>query len=443
MVNANVSILKQLTDTVRYVSENHQLKKRFLFSPTSFSRDRKLNFSTVSFLILSLLKKSLNVELRHFFDTNKQSVLTPCTKSAFCQQRKKIDSSWFRFLLEYTAQLFYEQTKTVKRWHGYKIISVDSSAAFLVSTPAMKNFYQGAQNQFGGYALGRYMKMYDVLNGITLKTELMPFNGSERYMSYKWVDTMHADAVTLFDRGFPAFTLFYLMQNSEIPKPYVMRCKKQFNHLVRNFVNNNCDDEILTFYPDDRAIQTLLQYGFKITRHTAVKVRAVKMKMADGSAEILLTNFFDKTRLTINEIAELYRMRWKIETDIGKEKNLFQLENFSSHTRNSIEQDFYATFVAANIHQIISRQADESVKQKTAGRKYEYKINTSASLSVFKANLVRLYYSTSLKKLLLHLQTLFELYVEPIRPERQMPRVRRTKKRYGKHQTQTNYRNNL
>ena len=443
MVKTNVSIINEFTEAIRYVSEQKELKAMFTLSPFSFIRDRKLNFCTVSFLVLSMLKKSLNIELQHFFDKQNETGLMLCSKSAFCQQRQKISSSWFKFLIDYISRLFYEQESIVKRWKGYKIISVDGSAAFLVNNKEVQDYYHGGVNQHGGYALARYMKMYDVLNGITLKAELMPFNNSERYMSYKWVDAMHDDAITLFDRGYPAYTLFFLMQNSERPKPFVMRCKKHFTNAVKKFAYADATEDMLTFYPDDRAIKTLCEYGVKVSHQSPIQIRAVKILLSNGETEILLTNLLDKENVSNKELAELYRMRWMIETDIGKEKNLFQLENFSSHTRNSIEQEFYASFVVANIHNLITMQANEAVKRKIKNRKYVYKINTSASLAVFKKKLVQLYYTRKLKELLLHLQNVFEQFTEPVRPDRKIQRIRRSKRRYGKHQTQTNYRNNI
>ena len=443
MVTTNVSIIKEFIEAIRFVSKQKEIKSKFSLSPSSFIRDRKLNFCTVSFLVLSMLKKSLNIELQSFFEKQNQTGLMPCSKSAFCQQRQKISSNWFKFLIEYISRLFYEQDNIVKRLKGYKIISVDGSAAFLVNNKEVQNYYHGGVNQYGGYALARYMKMYDVLNGITLKAELMPFNNSERYMSYQWVDAMHDDAITLFDRGYPAYTLFFLMQNSERPKPFVMRCKKHFTTAVKKFVYGDETEDVITFYPDDRAIKTLYEYGVRVNHQTPVQVRAVKVLLANGETEILLTNLFDKNLFSNKDIAELYGMRWMIETDIGKEKNLFQLENFSSHTRNCIEQEFYASFVVANIHHRITMQANEAVKRKMKSRKYEYKINTSASLAIFKKKLVQLYYTRKLKDLLLHLQNVFEQFIEPIRPDRSIPRIKKSKRRYGKHQTQTNYRNNL
>jgi hypothetical protein len=162
------------------------------------------------------------------------------------------------------------------------------------------------------------MKMYDVLNGITIKAELMPFDDSERYMSYKWVDAMHTDAITLFDRGYPAYTLFFLMQNSEQPKPFVMRCKRDFSNAVINFINSDKTDEQLTIYPDDRAMATLLQHGIKVNKKSAVTIRAVKVKLSNGDTEILLTNLYDKESFSIQDLSTLYSMRWMIETDIGK-----------------------------------------------------------------------------------------------------------------------------
>jgi len=233
------------------------------------------------------------------------------------------------------------------------------------------------------------------------------------------------------------------MQTSEKPKHFVMRCKKHFSHAVKNFVYADITDQVLTFYPDDRAIKTLYEYGVKVNKQTQVQVRAVKVLLDNGETEILLTNLFDKKTFSNKKLAELYGMRWMIETDIGKEKNLFQLENFSSHTRNSIEQEFYATFVVANIHRLIAMQANCALKGKIKSRRYDYKINTSASLAIFKKKLVQLYYTKKLRELLLHLQNVFEEFIEPIRPNRKIPRIRRSKKRYGKHQTQTNYRNNI
>ena len=43
------------------------------------------------------------------------------------------------------------------------------------------------------------------------------------------------DSLTLFDRGYPGFALMYLMNNQEVPRHFVMRCKVGFNKEVKQF----------------------------------------------------------------------------------------------------------------------------------------------------------------------------------------------------------------
>ena len=54
-----------------------------------------------------------------------------------------------------------------------------------------------------------FLEMFDVLNEITLKTEMLAMNGSERVCAYNWVGSIPDNSITLYDRGFPSFTLFY------------------------------------------------------------------------------------------------------------------------------------------------------------------------------------------------------------------------------------------
>jgi hypothetical protein len=438
MASANVSLLKDFFLSIRLISARRDLIDLFIFSEKDFVRKRKIGFDDVCFCILGMLKKSLNVELFKLAECMPQSF----TKSAFCQQRQKVDSRFFRFLLGYQAKQFYD-SKLVRTWKNFKILAVDGSSAMLINNKEVSEIYHGGSNQYDTYCLGRYMKMYDVLNGITLTSELMSFDSSERSIAYQWVEELPDNSITLYDRGFPSYSLMSLMNSSEVPKSFVMRCKTGFNNSVKTFVEGRENDAILTFYPDYKAIATLKEHGFKVSLKTALKVRAVKLVLPSGITEVLLTNLIDKKKFPRRDLKKIYGMRWGVETAIGREKNLFQLENLSAHGLNEIEQDFYATFIVANMHAVIKRLSDRKVLKYTGGRKYQYQTNCSASLYTFKQALPLLYYSLDVEKIVKYLITIWQQFIEPVRPARQIKRVWRTRRRYGKHQTQTNYRNNL
>jgi Transposase DDE domain len=443
MACANLSVLEEFIETIKCVTSSKEIQSSFLSKEHCFTRSRKLGFDTVTFLILSLLKKSLNIELKTYFlkmNIVKESMFT---KGAFSQRRHQIDSKWFKFLLEYLAYLYYELSKNISLWKGYKLVAIDGSSAILVKGEDIDNTYKGGQNKYGSYPLCRYMKMFDVLNEMTLKIEMLPMNGSERMCAYKWIDSIPSNSITLYDRGFPSFTLFYLMQSSEVPKDFIVRCKKDFSNSIKDFVASSEVSIKIKFYPDDRAVLLLKSYSHKVTKSTFIELRVEKIFLNTGEIEILITSIADEKLLSNADMKMLYNKRWSIETNIGKEKNLLQLENFSSHIKNGIEQDFFATFIANNIHSILSKEAQEKVNEKVKGRKYNYKINASASMHEFKHNLICIFYCKKLRSLIKHIQSIFELFIEPVRPNRNVGRKRICKRRYGKHQTHKNYRNNM
>ena len=78
----------------------------------------------------------------------------------------------------------------------------------------------------------------------------------------------------------------------------------------------------------------LKEYAIK---QKEVNIRVVKIKLDNGTEEILFTNL-TKKEATPEELKELYHTRWKIETNYDRLKNKLNIENFSGHRRILIEQ---------------------------------------------------------------------------------------------------------
>jgi hypothetical protein len=115
------------------------------------------------------------------------------------------------------------------------------------------------------------------------------------------------------------------------------------------------------------------------------------------------------------------------------------MEIFSGHRVVCIEQDYAAGLFVANLQSIIEKQCDQEVKEISASRCYEYKINRNVSWASLK-NILKLFIqSNNSFEILMELQHLFIKNIEPIRPGRHPPRPLPKRKR-GKYQTFTNYR---
>lgn len=136
-------------------------------------------------------------------------------------------------------------------------------------------------------------------------------------------------------------------------------------------------------------------------------------------------------------------MRWGIETSYGHDKNVLQMEQFSGHTVTSIEQDFYALNFLSNLQSIIEKQCETYVEIKNSSRKLKYKINKSVSKGYMKNKIIQLFLDDNPKEILLKLQKLFQMNLEPIRLERNYARRKSKIKSNGKFRTLTNYKRAL
>ena len=95
MVNANVKIISELKAFITLVSSNREILNKFCAAETSFTRARKLPFEKLVLFITKLCKKTLSIELDHFFEEIRCSM--SCSVSAFTQQRVKLDPMFFYF----------------------------------------------------------------------------------------------------------------------------------------------------------------------------------------------------------------------------------------------------------------------------------------------------------------------------------------------------------
>ena len=440
MVDANVKIIEELKSFLDVVIEDPEIRELFTTNPTDFSRDRKLPLRKIIGILINLPKRSLSIELQSFFESLEQSDLC-CTKGAFSLQRGKLRPIFFKVWNDFLIKCFYNfYGNNVKRWEGFRLIAVDGSNVSVVNKPEVLDHFGSADNQFGGVPMARAMQIHDVLNDLTIWGDIFPRKCSENAIIASHIRHLPEDSLTLFDRGYPSYSLIYLLANEESLRHFLMRCKVSFNNEVKNFVASGKKNAIRTIYPSSESIEMLREHRYIVTPKTGIKIRMVKVKLPDGEIEVLLTNLYDDKIFTVKKLSRLYFMRWKIETTYGKQKNQLQMEICSGHRVMCIEQDYAAGLFVANLQSIIEKQCDQAVKEISASRYYEYKINRNVSWAFLKNRILKLFIeSNNSLTTLLELQKLFIKNIEPVRPGRHVPRPPRKRKR-GKYQTFTNYR---
>lgn len=438
MVSANIEIINDLNEFFQKTMSDKETKMQYVNKVTDFTRKRSLSFSNMVTLHINLLKRSLSVELESFFSHIGSSTVT---KSAFCQQRRKLKPVFFCGWNDALTSSYYRHARgQERRWRGFRVFAIDGTKLSLPNTPALRQHFGYSTNQHGTKsATARASILYDVLNKLVVKSKLCPLKEAERTTACDLIPFLDKEDLLLLDRGYPSFMLFYLLINKQ-DCHFVMRAQANFSKVVDEFRSCGKKDEIVTLRATYKAIKGLRSQGVEIPPETEIKVRLVRIRLDDGQDEILITNLYDTKAYTLPVLKELYFLRWPVETTYGYLKNELQVECFSGISPICIEQDFYANIFVFNLQAVIEEGCEEYVRTVNRQRTIKYKINKNVCWALMKGRVIDLFlHAEQAGYLLKELTSLFERYLEPVRPGRKYPRTKKSIKLLGKYVTLTNY----
>lgn len=433
MSESKVKIIDELHQFLKLVMNEDDVLKSFACSSGDFSRTRKLPLDTLVLFISKLCKKTLSVELENFF--HDMGVEQPCTASAFTQQRKKLQATFFQswndlLLLSYS----YHCSREIKRWKGYRMIGVDGSNISLVNTPVLRDYFGGQSNQKCFFVQAKTLYCYDLLNELVLSGQISPYRTGELTLTYPLIKNFKKDMLFIYDRNFFNYKMMALHLWAEEQSRFIIRAKEK-NRVISAFIKSKKRSTVVELYPSPLAIAGLSKEGINITPAKAIKVRLVRVELG-STVEVLATNLWNEPW---KNFKELYHKRWGIETNIHFQKNILQLECFSGLSVQTIEQDFFATIFLANLNSILIKEAQEELNRNSGNKKHPCKVNKNKSQGKLRSILVQLFRSKEINVVIQQLNQYFIRDPVPIRRGRSYPRVIKNNQSKSKHKTFLNY----
>lgn len=88
-----------------------------------------------------------------------------------------------------------------------------------------------------------------------------------------------------------------------------------------------------------------------------ITVRLVRLALADGTTEALVTHLLDEQRDPTAGFGPLYNLRWGVETFYGRLKTRLILQNFSGYTVEAVKQDFFAAVFLTGLETLLTDEA--------------------------------------------------------------------------------------
>lgn len=430
--------IQLVEDLKKFLHEAHGLLK-YKQRAEDFTRNRKMGFLKVVLFLINLPKRSLSVELSDYFSLLSPGSSDCCTKSGFSKARYKLRHLFFIDWIDELMRLFYEQESKVKRWRGFILLAVDGSKGSLFESEELEQAFGRENNK----VMSRLVNVFDVLNKLCVWSVITGVRTSENQVAWEYVNRLNEVSyldhpLMIYDRLFMGFKFMYLHHIKGIN--YLARCKTgSRSKLIQDFLSSGKKDSVVKFTATEDGLKQLGKLGFVLSKQAYIEVRLLRVVLASGEIEVLISSLLDQQKYPYKCFGKLYFQRWGVETEFDSWKNKFQLEIFSGHGLEAIKQDFYAHIFVANLLGLLISDCEPELKVKAKTREHDYAINKNVALGMLKNDIVHLFIEPNTLLIWNGLKTKILDHLEPVRKNRQFERPKKVNKQRGKYRHLTNY----
>ncbi|MES2875272.1 MAG: IS4 family transposase [Bacteroidota bacterium] len=430
-------VLEILSGMKSFLTESLTQREKYLTRCTAFTRNRILTFERLCLFLLVNAKRSLSIELDDFY---LQEGILACSKSAFSKARYRVKRDLFRDWSKHMVSLIYDERhkQKLRTWKHFYLKGVDGTTLYLFDDKEVAAEFGGSSNQFGLVVLGRAGFQVDLLNGYCCAAWMGPHKVGEPHFAMSFLEQSSEKDLLIYDRNFISFELIYKHLQKGVP--FLMRAALTFNKVVERFVSSGKKQAIEYFSVTDETLRSMKKQGLAVNKTTMLKVRLIRVELDSGEIEVLATNLLDRQKYPHKCFKELYNKRWGCETQIEKFKNKLQIEIFTGHKVEAIYQDFFATLILLNLHNLIVRSCEKQLEEKIETKENSVAINQNVSIGLLKKRLVSLFADHHANMIFQELKVLFLRHLEMVRPGRKYVRDPARKRQRGKYQTYKNYR---
>lgn len=394
---------------------------------TAFIRKRKVFVEDIAKYIIGS-KKERNQKLKNLYFNMIRNNDMNITNQGMSLQRLKFNPEAIKYLTDEWIRSIYadHDYERVRRIKGYYVFAIDGTDLILPNSEEGYNKY-GGNTSTNGFktTMASASCIYDVVNRIIVDANINPYKTSELSSANRNIKALDElipfeKKIYLFDRGYISsnfiVNLFNLKHNFLFRLP-----SNVFKTEVSSMTTN---DELITIEMTKERLNAIRHepHYEQMLSVDHIVVRIVKIRLGNGIEEILLTNL-DANEFSIEELKELYRLRWEIETVYNSLKHKIQIEKFSGYKPIIIEQDFYASIYLWNMLQDMILDVQGDLDDEERYHIHEIKISDSMAVELVRNNLLKILYSEDRKKD--EFKNLVEeiiKHVEPIRPNRTFPR---------------------
>lgn len=394
-------------------------------------RRRKMPLEDLVYSMINRKGLTLKLELRNYMKITHPGV--EISKPGYLKQRMKLNPEAFKVLYQSHNKNFYQDADVEPyTYKGYLVLAADGSDINIPTTVETVEKY-GSASVRGGKPCAQIGLgcIYDVLNRFILDSSITKVKFDEMRVAQEQLSNIKDTIgdrypyMVIMDRGYPSTPAFLKFIDDGIY--FVARLKSSDYKAEQKALKSNDEDVEIALTKARRRNYIGKKEESIMMSRDLFSLRMVKVNFDNDTSEVLATNL---PRETFPEecFAEIYHMRWGIETAYEVLKDRLKIENFTGIKPILIEQDINSTIYVSNLAEDIICDIEEEDKEHLKNDyKHTMQLNRNLSIGLLKSDLIYILIETDANRKSELLQALYDeirVNVVPIRPDRHYHRTK-------------------
>jgi hypothetical protein len=303
----------------------------------------------------------------------------PFSAAAYCAARARLPLALFEDLLERVCDSLFVEVQETGRWHGHRTWTLDGSSFSMADTASLQDHFgqPSAQAKGCGFPSAHLLALFHAGTGLLLRVLASPWRTHDMQHAASMHPEMAEGDVLIADRGLASYAHLALLFSRKMHA--VFRCHQQQIVSFRVGRKHTRQRKPIKGLPRSRYVRRLGHWD-QLVEYTKPKTKPTWMD-ADAYAALpatlllrelryrtpqrgyrtrlvtLVTTLLDPDMYPATDLAELYLSRWQIEVNFRHLKTTMGMEVLHCQTVSGVLKELYMFALAYNLVRLVMLQA--------------------------------------------------------------------------------------
>jgi len=303
--------------------------------------------------------------------------------SAYGQARARLPLRFFDLLLEHFNRAVQRSAVDDGRWHGHRTFLVDGSACSMPDTPALQDaFGQSTEQRPGcGFPVAHLLGLFHAGTGVLLKLVVAPLLTHDLAQVQAVHPTLQLGDILVADRGLWSYAHVALLVQAGVHavlrvgarqivdftpgrpfvKPSVRRTPAVKGIPRSRWLKALGVQDQLVAWLKPKTCPSWLTRATLLALPDSLVLREVRYGIGRPGFRTrqitLVTTLLDAAVYRVDDLAELYRLRWQVETSLAHLKTTMQMEILHCKTVSGVLKELAVFAIVYNLVRLVMCQS--------------------------------------------------------------------------------------